>query len=88
MPSWSYLRTVHTPSDAPEIALMSSAGNAPEDGDAFRLTDALVEKPLIWSRSTPAPSGTPVLSFVMFRAFVRALKQYTSLVLLLRSDQW
>ncbi len=59
-----------------------------EDDEAFRLSDALVEKPGIWSQSDPAPSDTPILSFVMFRAFHRAMGQYRSIVNLLKSGQW
>ena len=59
-----------------------------DDGEAFQLAEKLIEKPLTWSRSVPAPSNTPVLSFVKFRAFYRAVKQYSCIVQLLRSGQW
>ncbi len=59
-----------------------------DDAQEIRLADNLIEKPLLWSRSSPAPSSTPVLSFVKFRAFDRATKQYCSIVQLLRSGQW
>jgi hypothetical protein len=62
--------------------------SSPEDAKALRLAESLVEKPLIWSLAGPAPSDKPVLSFVMFRAFVRALNQHKSMVLLLNSEQW
>lgn len=45
-------------------------------------------KPLKWSRSGPRRLENSVLSFVMFRGFVRALNQYRSLVLLLKAGQW
>lgn len=59
-----------------------------ENDEAFRLADALVEKPEVWSQSCPAPSNTPILSFIMFRSFHRAVEQYRSIVNLLKSDQW
>jgi hypothetical protein len=59
-----------------------------QDDEAFHLADALIEKPLIWSRSVPAVSNTPVLSFVKFRAFDRAIKGYRSFVQLLKLGQW
>jgi Family of unknown function (DUF5677) len=59
-----------------------------DDGEAFRLAEELIEKLLTWSQSFPAPSNTPVLSFVKFRAFYRAVKQYSCVVQLLRSGQW
>lgn len=80
------LRYVRT--ETAEVPAMSSADKAPEDAEALRLADSLIEKPLTWSRACPAPSDTPVLSFVQFRAFVRAVTQYRSMVLLLRSGQW
>src|SRR5947208_978795 len=59
-----------------------------EDDEAFRLSDALVQKPALWSQSAPVPSDTPVLSFVKFRAFDRAVTQYRSIVHLLKLGQW
>ncbi len=59
-----------------------------EDDEAFQLSDALVEKPGLWSQLGPAPSDTPILSFVKFRFFHRGVTQYRSIVNLLRSGQW
>ena len=59
-----------------------------DDAEPFRLANELIEKPLTWSRSVPTLSSMPVLSFVKFRAFYRAVKQYSSIVQLLRSGQW
>jgi|GEM_PF-3155891 len=56
--------------------------------EIFRAADDLFQKPLVWSRSVPAPSGTTLVSLVKFRVFVRAVKQYSSIVQLLRSGQW
>jgi Family of unknown function (DUF5677) len=64
------------------------ANNSLNDEDIFRLADTLVEKPSVWSQSRPKASNTPVLSFVRFRAFDRALTQYRSFVQLLRSGHW
>jgi len=61
------------------------AFGAPE---AFQLAEALIKKPLVWSRSVPTSSDTPVLTFVKFRSFVRAVKQYRSFVQLAKSGQW
>jgi len=58
------------------------------DDEAFRIADALVAKPLVWSRSAPSLSDCPVLTFVKFRAFDRAVKGYSSFVQLLKSGQW
>jgi hypothetical protein len=59
-----------------------------EDDEAFRLSDDLVEKPALWSHSVPVLSDTPVLSFVKFRIFDRAVTQYRSIVHLLKLGQW
>ncbi len=67
---------------------MSCADKRSEEDESFRLADTLIEKPLMWSRPAPVPSGTPVLSFVMFRGFDRALTQYRSLLMLLKAGQW
>jgi len=64
------------------------ADTALEDEGSFRIADALVAKPLAWAETSPAPSQTPVLSFVKFRAFDRALKGYRSIVQLLKAGQW
>ena len=64
------------------------ARRSSHDGAAFRLAAALMRKPLLWSRSRPAASELKTLPFVMFRALVRALRQYQSLVLLLKSGAW
>src|SRR5579864_9356629 len=64
------------------------AAPSANDDEAFRIADALVAKPLVWSRSAPSPSACPVLTFVKFRAFDRAVKGYSSFVQLLRSGQW
>jgi hypothetical protein len=65
--------------------MAETSANADE---AFRIADALVAKPLAWSRSVPSPSDSPVLTFVKFRAFDRAVKGYSSFVQLLKSGQW
>ena len=57
------------------------------DRKAFQLAEALIKEPVVWSRSVPASSDTPVLTFVKFRSFVRAVKQYRSFVQL-KSGQW
>ena len=59
-----------------------------QDDEAFRIAHALIEKPLTWSRSVPAASDTPVLIFLEFRAFDRAVKGYRSFVQLLKLGQW
>lgn len=59
-----------------------------EDDEAFRLSDALIEKPALWSQSAPVTSDTPILTFVKFRAFDRAVTQYRSIVHLLKLSQW
>lgn len=59
-----------------------------EDDEAFRLADALNEKPVLWSQSLPEPSKTPVLSFVKFRGFDRAIKGYRSFLHLLKLELW
>jgi Family of unknown function (DUF5677) len=59
-----------------------------EHRESFRVADDLIERPLLWSRSVPAPSDTPLLSLVKFRAFYRAVKQYSCIVQLLRAGQW
>ena len=56
--------------------------------EAFKLADALLDRPLAWSKSAPALSDTPMMSFVKFRGFDRAITQYRSLVQLLRSGCW
>lgn len=43
---------------------------------------------MTWSRSVRISPDTPVLSFVKFRGFDRALKGYRSFVQLLKSGQW
>jgi len=64
------------------------AGTPYDDAAAFRLASTLMRKPLIWCRSRPAASEQKTLSFVMFRAFVRAVRQYRSVVLLLKTGAW
>ena len=64
------------------------ADQLPDNDEAFKLADALLEKPLAWRKSGPAPSDTPVLSFAIFRGFDRAVTQYRSLVELLKSGYW
>jgi hypothetical protein len=59
-----------------------------EDNEAFQLSDTLIEKPGLWSQSVPVSSDSPVLSFVKFRAFDRAVTQYRSIVHLLKLGQW
>jgi hypothetical protein len=55
----------------------------------LRLADQLLEKPLSWTQPASAePSNFPVLRFVLFRAFSRAVAQYNSLLLLLKTGQW
>src|SRR5271163_244836 len=58
------------------------------DREAFQLADALIEKPLAWCEAGPALSDLPVLNFVRFRVFHRAVKQYLSIALLLRAGRW
>jgi hypothetical protein len=67
---------------------MSTNGKLSDRLRALRLADSLVKKPLNWRRSGPIASDQRVLCFVMFRGFVRALSQYRSLVLLLKSGEW
>jgi Family of unknown function (DUF5677) len=64
------------------------ARTSPDDAAAFRLAAALTRKPLTWSRSRPAACEQKTLAFVMFRAFVRALRQYRSIVQLLKAGAW
>jgi hypothetical protein len=60
-----------------------------EIDEAFRLADQLLKKPLSWTAPAPAePSDFPVFRFIMFRAFIRAVTQYRSLLLLLKAGQW
>jgi hypothetical protein len=58
------------------------------DDEAFQVADALIEKPLAWCEAGPALSDLPVLNFVKFRVFHRAVKQYLSIILLLRAGRW
>jgi len=43
---------------------------------------------VIWTRSVPATSDSPVFGVVRFRAFYRATKAYQSVIELLKSGQW
>jgi hypothetical protein len=53
------------------------------------LADQLLNRPLNWTAPAPAdPSEFPVFRFVMFRAFIRAVTQYSSMLLLLKAGQW
>jgi hypothetical protein len=64
-------------------------GDQSEIGEALRLADTLIQKPLSWTQPASAePSDLPVLRFVLFRAFSRAVAQYKSLLLLLKTGQW
>lgn len=67
---------------------MPRAGNLSDRLRVLRLADSLVRKPLVWSHSGPIASDRRILCFLMFRSFVRALNQYRSLVLLLKSGEW
>src|ERR1017187_5043016 len=68
--------------------MMPRAGKLSDRLRVLRLADSLVRKPLVWSHSGPIASDRRVLCFLMFRSFVRALSQYRSLVLLLKSGAW
>jgi hypothetical protein len=59
-----------------------------EVDEALHLADTLIEKPLSWNQPLSGPSNVPVLRFVKFRAFNRAVTQYKSLLLLLKAGQW
>lgn len=56
--------------------------------EALRLAESLIEKPISWTRPLSGKCEAPVLRFVKFRAFSRAVAQYKSLVLLLKASQW
>ncbi len=58
------------------------------DDEALQLADVLIEKPLVWCEEAPVSSDLPVLNFVKFRVFCRAVKQYLSIILLLRAGRW
>jgi hypothetical protein len=59
-----------------------------QNDEALGLADILIQKPLSWRQLVSGPSSAPVLRFVKFRVFSRAVTQYRSLVLLLRAGQW
>jgi Family of unknown function (DUF5677) len=60
-----------------------------QNDEALRLAAILIEKPLTWRQPSSGPPATyPVLRFVKFRAFIRAVTQFKSLVLLLKAGQW
>jgi hypothetical protein len=64
------------------------ARTSPDNAAAFRLAASLTREPLVWSRSRPAACDQETVAFVMFRAFVRALRQYRSIVQLLKVGAW